>query len=96
MVKAGATVRQIREAGFDGFESAATLRKHGVVASKMKQGGWPLSELKQAGYSATELRLAGFSTTAVGAVQQILHSRQPADSLRKDTMMIRGGLDHSP
>jgi len=95
MVKAGASVHQVREAGFDDIESAATLRKQGVAASRMKQSGWPLSELKQAGYSATALRLAGFSSIAIGAVQEILQSRQPVDILRKDTMAIREGFDHS-
>jgi len=85
MVQAGCSVQRIRDAGFDDFNAAVSLRKNGTSAVTMRTGGWPLSELKKAGYSATELRLAGFSTLAVGAMQQLVASH--AES--QDTTALR-------
>mmetsp|Transcript_12384 Transcript_12384/g.29116 ORF Transcript_12384/g.29116 Transcript_12384/m.29116 type:complete len:380 (+) Transcript_12384:115-1254(+) len=94
LLSAGATIRMIREAGFDDASSAVALRKLNVQAQSMKSGGWPLSELRAAGYSTLDLRMAGFSVALLAATQRA-HEQHRGWKERRCTQDIRLGCEMS-
>jgi len=90
LVAAGASVRQLRRAGFTDLPSVVGMRKKGVDALRMKQGGFSLSELRNGGYSAAELHLAGFSRASLTALQRLHNHVKHLPALeRQSTMDIR-------
>eukprot|EP00439_Symbiodinium_sp_Y106_P078637 s1503_g17.t1 len=70
LASAGASIRNLRTAGFTDVASVVALRKRGVQAWKLKLGGFTLSDLRSAGYSSAELRLAGFSSASLVALEK--------------------------
>jgi len=70
LASAGASIRNLRTAGFTDVASVLALRKRGVQAWKLKLGGFTLSDLRSAGYSSAELRLAGFSSASLVALEK--------------------------
>lgn len=91
---AGASISNIRNAGFNDLPSVVGLRKtYGVDATRMKQGGFTLGELRAAGYSSADLRLAGFSRESLLALdrcRQRMNSRSTRPTVdRQSTVEIR-------
>eukprot|EP00435_Cladocopium_sp_Y103_P001056 s3098_g1.t1 len=72
LLAAGASVKNLRTAGFNDTASVAALRKLRVEAWKMKLGGFSLSDLRNGGYSSAELRIAGFSSDSLAALEKFL------------------------
>eukprot|EP00434_Breviolum_minutum_P023735 symbB.v1.2.020934.t1/scaffold1787.1/size187711/8 len=70
LLAAGASVKNLRTAGFTDTASVAALRKLRVEAWKMKLGGFSLSDLRNGGYSSAELRIAGFSSESIAALEK--------------------------
>ncbi|CAE7371343.1 Tnnc2 [Symbiodinium natans] len=70
LASAGASIRNMRTAGFTDVASVIALRKRGVQAWKLKLGGFTLSDLRSGGYSSAELRLAGFSSASIAALEK--------------------------
>lgn len=90
LVAAGASVKNLRNAGFTDTASVAALRKLRVEAWKMKLGGFTLSDMRNGGYSSAELRLAGFSSESIAALEKLqnhLKNRSPLN--RINTQEIR-------
>lgn len=73
LLAAGASVKNLRTAGFTDTASVAALRKLRVEAWKMKLGGFSLSDLRNGGYSSAELRIAGFSSESIAALEKLQH-----------------------
>jgi len=90
LVHAGASVRKIRNAGFNDMTSVTALRKLDVDALRMKHGGFSLNELRFAGYSTADLRLAGFSNAGLQALEKMQVKAKNADPLkRQGTLQLR-------
>mmetsp|Transcript_11740 Transcript_11740/g.28095 ORF Transcript_11740/g.28095 Transcript_11740/m.28095 type:complete len:426 (+) Transcript_11740:44-1321(+) len=90
LAAAGATVRNMRTAGFTDVASVVALRKLRVQAWKMKLGGFTLSDLRNGGYSSAELRLAGFTSASIAALEKLqnhLKNRSPLN--RQNTPELR-------
>lgn len=84
LLAAGASVKNLRTAGFTDTASVAALRKLRVEAWKMKLGGFSLSDLRNGGYSSAELRIAGFSSDSLAALEKLqnhLKNRSPLNRI---------------